>query len=193
MEDKKIYGIKKDIVLMYFALIVLGLVFLIFPKASTESICYIIAASLVIWGGARLRGYFRASRFSIFGSYGLVQGSLLVLGGAMIFIKPEILAGVIMTIIGCILIADGILKVQYSVDLLRIKGEAWWILAVIAALLTVSGVVVILDPFGSAVALMRFTGAFLVVSGIIDLAAIVYISKKISAIKKAMETGTEIQ
>ncbi len=188
-KTKKIYGIKKDIVLLYVALIVLGLVFMIFPQASAETICYIIAVSLIAWGAFRLRGYFHMSRFAVFGSYGLVDGSLLILAGVFILIRPAFLAGFIMGIVGFALVADGILKIQYAVDLLRIRGEIWWVLAVLALLMIGAGIVVILDPFHSAKVLMIFTGAFLVASGVVDLAAIIYISRKLKLLKQAMESG----
>lgn len=190
MEDrKKIYGIKRDIMFLYAALIVLGMIFIIFPEASTVSISLVVAAALCIWGAARLIGYFRTSRFSIFGSYGLVQGSILMLCGIGIFIKPEILSGVIMTVVGIVLIADGILKIQYAIDLLRIRGELWWVIALAALLMIGAGVVVVLDPFKGAAALMVFTGIFLVVNGACDLASVVYISKKLEKLRRAMEDG----
>ena len=125
MGKKKIYGIKREIIFMAIALIIMGAVFVIFPAASAVTICYIIAAALCVWGITRLAGYFRTSRFNIFGSYGLVQGAVLLAGGIFIFIKPEFLAGFIVTIIGIIMLADGVLKIQYAVDLLRIKGQGF--------------------------------------------------------------------
>ncbi len=187
MEKKKIYGIKREIIFMAIALIVMGIVFVIFPAASTVTICYIIAAALCIWGVTRLVKYFRTSRVNIFGSYGLVQGAILIAGGIFIFIKPEFLAGFIVTIIGIIMLADGVLKVQYAVDLLRIKGQGWWVILFTAIIMVVAGIVVIFNPFASAVALMTFAGIFLIADGIADIVSLLYISRKISRLKKAME------
>ena len=153
--------------------------------ASAVTICYIIAAALCVWGITRLAGYFRTSRFNIFGSYGLVQGAVLIAGG--IFIKPEFLAGFIITIIGIIMLADGVLKIQYAVDLLRIKGQGWRIILLTTIIMAAAGIIVLFNPFASAVALMTFAGIFLIADGIADIISLLYISRKISRLKKAME------
>ena len=187
MGKKKIYGIKREIIFMAIALIIMGAVFVIFPAASAVTICYIIVAALCVWGITRLAGYFRTSRFNIFGSYGLVQGAVLIAGGIFIFIKPEFLAGFIVTIIGIIMLADGVLKIQYAVDLLRIKGQGWWIILLTAIIMAAAGIVVLFNPFASAVALMTFAGIFLIADGIADIVSLLYISRKINRLKKAME------
>ena len=50
MGKKKIYGIKREIIFMAIALIIMGIVFVIFPAASAVTICYIIVAALCVWG-----------------------------------------------------------------------------------------------------------------------------------------------
>lgn len=187
MERKKIYGIKREVIFMAVALIVMGIIFVMFPGASAVTICYIIAAALTVWGIARLIGYFRTSRFNIFGSYGLVQGALLTAVGIFIFIKPGFLAEVILIVIGIIMISDGVLKIQYAVDLLRIKGEGWWVILLTAVIMAVAGVVVLFNPFAGVVALMRFAGIFLIADGVADIISLFYISRKIKKLKKAME------
>ena len=119
--------------------------------------------------------------------YGLVQGAVLIAGGIFIFIKPEFLAGFIVTIIGIIMLADGVLKRQYAVDLLRIKGQGWWIILLTAIIIAAAGIVVLFNPFASAVALMTFAGIFLIADGIADIVSLLYISRKINRLKKAME------
>ena len=116
-----------------------------------------------------------------------MQGAVLIAGGIFIFIKPEFLAGFIVTIIGIIMLADGVLKIQYAVDLLRIKGQGWWIILLTAIIMAVAGIVVLFNPFASAVALMTFAGIFLIADGIADIVSLLYISRKINRLKKAME------
>lgn len=50
-----------------------------------------------------------------------------------------------------------------------------------------AGIVVLFNPFASAVALMTFAGIFLIADGIADIISLLYISRKISRLKKAME------
>ena len=58
------------------------------------------------------------------------------------------------------MLADGVLKIQYAVDLLRIKGQGWWIILLTAIIMAAAGIVVLFNPFASAVALMTFAGIF---------------------------------
>ena len=193
MEQKKIYGIRRDILLVAAALVVTGIIFLAFPGTSAVTICYIFAGAICLWGAFRILSYFRMSRLSIFGSYGLVQGAALLMVGTFIFIKPQFLASVLVSVIGIVMIADGFLKLQHSVDLLRIKSPKWIILLGLAVVMIIAGVVVLFNPFKTAEVLMRFAGIVLIIEGVTDLASVILISRRIKAIKKAMEEDVEVE
>ena len=106
----KIYEIKKDNIFIASALILAGVLFCAFPGAGAVMICNVFAGVLCVWGVIRIISYLRVSKTHIFGSYGLVQGVLLILFAVLVFMNPGLFETFLMFITGMILVADGFLK-----------------------------------------------------------------------------------
>ncbi len=173
---------KREVLLLAAAMIVSGLLFIIFPESSVSIICYIIGVALVLWGVMRLVGYFNETA-EIFGSFGLMQGLALMIGGIVIIARPQIISGMITTVFGIALIVDALLKLQYAFDLFKIKAKHWYIVLALAAVMAILGLLVIFNPFKAASVLAVFAGISLVCDGISDIASVLYISSVIKDVK----------
>jgi uncharacterized membrane protein HdeD (DUF308 family) len=157
---------------------------LLFPTSSGLAICYAVGAILCVWGVVRVVTYFAADRLMMIGSFGLVQGAALLLAGAFILARPELLAGVLTTVFGILLIIDGVLKLQHAISLLRIRAPRWWVILLGAAVTAALGIVVVCEPFATARTLMQFVGAALVVGGALDLLTLVYVSHSVKTVQR---------
>ena len=185
--NKAISKFKREVMFLALALILLGILFLAFPKSSTAIICYATGIVTCIWGFIRLVAHFRIDSMEVFGSYGLVQGAALLVVGIAIIANPDVLAKFITVVFGIIMLIDGTLKIQYSIDLGRIKVNGWiWVL-VTAVLMIVLGVIAIVNPFETAVTLMIFLGCILIADGISDLIIIWYIVHSVKNIRREVE------
>lgn len=173
------------------ALILLGVLFVIFPESSGTIICYVTGAVLCIWGIVQLISYFAADNAVAFGSFGLVQGAALAIIGIGILIRPEFLKSVLTLAFGLIVVTDAVLKLQYAIDLMRIKASGWLAVLIMAIAMLVLGVIVVLNPFATAAVLTIFVGIVLIVDGISDLATTVYISRCVKAVKKAIHNAMD--
>lgn len=182
--NKAITKFKREVMFLALALIVMGVLFIAFPDKSTTIICYATGIAACIWGFIRLVAHFKMETLDVFGSYGLVQGAALIIVGVAIIANPEYLAKFITVAFGIIMLIDGILKIQYAIDLGRIKANGWvWVL-VVAVLMIVLGVIAIVNPFSTAVTLMRFLGIILIADGISNIIIILYIVKSVKSIRK---------
>lgn len=181
-----INGFKKDTIYLSIALILLGLVLVIFPEKSTLIICYSVGILLLVGGVFKIVGYFRAKGTEIFGSLGLVGGSLLCVGGLIVILKPEILTSFLTTILAVILIADGVIKVQYAIDLYRVDGDRWWIVLTAGIVMTILGIIALFNPFGTVAAIMIIIGILLIINGILDLVMLVYVAKTLKVFNDAL-------
>lgn len=185
--NKAISKFKREVMFLALALILLGILFIAFPKSSTVIICYATGIVACIWGFIRLVAHFRIDSMEVFGSYGLVQGAALLVVGIAIIANPNVLAKFITVVFGIIMLIDGTLKIQYSIDLGRIKVNGWiWVL-VTAVLMIVLGVIAIVNPFETAVTLMIFLGCILIADGISDLIIIWYIVHSVKNIRREVE------
>ena len=179
--------IRKDIFYIAGAMIVAGLLFVIFPDTTQKTICYVIAAMVVILGIIRLIAYFQRDRMAVFTSYDLVIGAVLLIIGIYIFVKPDVLAAVIFVVIGISMIADGFLKIQYAVDLLRIKGQGWWCLLILALLTIAAGIAVVIDPFTTGRILFMFAGICLIIEGVSDIIVVLLMTNKVKNIRNKID------
>ena len=87
---------------------------------------------------------------------------------------------------GIIMLIDGVLKIQYAIDLGRIKAGGWIWVMVTAVLMIVLGVIAIVNPFETNAVLMVFLGCILIADGISDLVVIGYIVRTVKTIKRAV-------
>lgn len=185
--EKKIHGMKRDNMFIAAALIVAGVLFIAFPEAGAVMICNVFACIMCIWGVIRIVSYLKVSKSQIFGSYGLVQGVLLILLAVLVFMKPELFEAFLLFIVGTILVADGFLKVQYAVGLMRLKSRRWPVLLAAAVIMIIAGAVVILNPFSTAALIMMFAGATMIAEGVTDIICVIFISRKMKVFREEME------
>ncbi len=105
--------------------------------------------------------------------------------GIFFVMKPEVIAMFFGTVLAIIII-DGILKLQYGIEFYHMEAKKWWIEAIAAALMVVMGIIALLNPFGSSVALMIFIGVVLMIEGASDLISIIRISGIIKRLKDSL-------
>lgn len=183
---KEIKGIKIELIIISIVLFTLGLFLVIFPEISQLVICKAVGIALCVWGVLRLITYFRMAKEEVFGSFGLVQGISLLAFGIFFVMKPEVIAMFFGTVLAIVIIIDGILKLQYGIEFYRMEAKKWWIEAIAAALMVVMGIIALLNPFGSSVALMIFIGVVLMIEGASDLISIIRISGIIKRLKDSL-------
>lgn len=184
--NKAISKFQKEVIFLALALIAMGILFIAFPESSTRIICYATGILACLWGLVRLVAHFKIDSIEVFGSYGMVQGAALLIVGVAIIAKPDVLAQFITAVFGIVMLVDGILKIQYAIDLGRIKVNGWiWVL-ITAILMIVLGIISIVNPFDTASALMIFLGCILIADGIADLVIIWYIVHSVKTLRREM-------
>lgn len=179
--SKKAKSIKREIIFADLALMVLGLIMVIFPEQSNDIIIIAIGIALCIWGILRLVSYFSHDSLEIFGSFSLVQGASLIGFGIFFIVCPSALQIFLATSLGIIIIIGGVMKLQYAVDMIRLKVSYWWISLVTAIITIALGVISLINPFTVSKWLMLFIGIAFLANGILDLVSVILLSNRIKA------------
>jgi len=180
---QKIKTIVNEIILVSVALIVIGVYLIIEPVGAQIVICRIIGALLLIWGILRLYSYFKADKTEVFASFGLVQGLTLAFFGLFFIINPIEISGFFAIIMSIIVLINGILMLQYAIELKRLNSSAWWIEILSGLLMTIMGIIALVNPFATASTLMIFLGVVIIYGGIVNLVSVL----RITAIAKQVE------
>lgn len=152
------------------ALVIIGLLFIIFPDSSVNIICYVAGAFLAVWGVLCFITFF-SSGIRRSDSLDLVLGLTLISIALLLFIRPWVVAGFLTVILGLALVVDGAVRLQQFVAMNRLKIKSRWFMLAVAIVYLVLGTLIVYDPFGNNV-LMLFMGISLIVTGVTDMIAL---------------------
>ena len=175
--------LKWNLILLAVIFIALGIVLILWPGATMKTICYLLAAMLLAIGVASLINYLRKDISGIIYRYDLVVGLCAILGGILVIVKVDKLTDLIPAVLGFLVTMSGIMKMQNSVDMLRLGHGTWHVAFAMAIVNIVAGIVLLMNPFEAAQILIMCLGIALVYSGITDLYVTISISRRLSKIK----------
>ena len=182
--------IKWNLVTLAILFIILGVIIIMWPNEVMRTSCYMLAGMLIIIGVISLLSYLRKDISGMIYRYDLVVGLSAVLGGILVIIKVDQLVSLIPVVLGFLVTISGILKMQNSVDMLRLGHGTWYVAFCMAILNIVFGIVLLIDPFGKEL-LVYLLGAALIFSGVTDLYVTIVISRRLADMVK--ETELEIR
>lgn len=182
---------KRDFALLAAACIVLGLLLLLYPETSGTIIAVIIALVLAAVGAMHIISYIFRHYPDDIGHMDLVSGLICAGAGIFLFLHPGVLIGLLPTVLGLLLIADGIIKLQSAIDLARLHTPRWWIVLILAAASIILGATALLNPFETMAVLLMFIGGSLVADGVFDLWTLFSLHRRIKKFRKEMEEMEE--
>ena len=175
--------LKWNLILLAVIFIALGIVLILWPGATMKTICYLLAAMLLAIGVVSLINYLRKDISGIIYRYDLVVGLCAILGGILVIVKVDKLTDLIPAVLGFLVTMSGIMKMQNSVDMLRLGHGTWHVAFAMAIVNIVAGIVLLMNPFEAAQILIMCLGIALVYSGITDLYVTISISRRLSRLK----------
>ncbi|MBO5197718.1 MAG: DUF308 domain-containing protein [Lachnospiraceae bacterium] len=154
--------------------VVIGILLLINPIGFTSGIIIAFGIGLLIFGLICVVKYFRMGAREAAISQLLLKGLVCILAGGFCTFKSYWFAATfpLLTIVyGIATLLAGLGKVQWTVDMIRIKKGRWYLGAVSAALSILCAAVILARPFSSTAVLWMFTGISLIVEAVIDIIA----------------------
>lgn len=154
--------------------VIVGILLLIDPVSFTQSILTVLGVIFVVMGVVSVVQYFRASPVRAAAGKGLVRGCIeIALGVFCIANSGWFLAAfpVLTVIYGLGTLISGFVKLQWTVDMIRLRVKKWGLSAIGAALTIVCALIILGNPFQTTAILWMFAGAALIVEAIVDLIA----------------------
>lgn len=154
------------------ALCILGVLLIVYPTISAKVLCYILGGVLTVYGIIKMVGYFSKDLYRLAFQYDLASGALITALGVIMLVIPDGVISVTHTVIGILVLADGLFKIQIAIDAKRFGVSRWWLIAAAAILTGVVGLLLILHPFAGAAAAMILMGVGLLAEGILNLSVV---------------------
>ena len=188
---KKLNQIINEAIGISIIFLLLGIIFLIFPNISIKIVAYLIAI-ILIGSGIYLTYLEIYTKNFLLPIDTLFNGILSILFGIIILIYPDIFKIIIPIILGTYFILDSIFKLKLVVLLRRIDNKSWIVTLLLTILSIICGIILILNPIDSSIALALFAGITLIIyslSGIIDM---ILFKKNIHDLTKVFKENIKI-
>lgn len=155
----------------------IGIVLLISPVRFTTAIISILGVLVLAAGIVNVLRYFKDTPDEAARGKNLAQGLLEVISGLFCIFKSNwfIVTFPLLTVLyGVITLIGGISKVQWTVDLIRMKVGKWFWAAISAALTLVCSAIILCNPFTSTAVLWIFIAVTLIVEAVADVLVVIF-------------------
>ena len=152
--------------------VIIGILLLVNPIGFTSGIIIAFGIVLMIMGIHKTVKYFRTEPEEAAVGQILVKGLLMLLAGAFCAFNSHwfIATFPVLTLVyGVVILITGITKIQWTIDIIRMKRSKWFWEAISAAISIVCGVVIITSPFSTTAVLWMFIGISLIVEAVFDM------------------------
>ena len=147
----------------------LGIVLITSPGTSVVWLGRLLGVGMIVFGAIKLVGYFSRDLFRLAFQYDLAFGILLIALGIVTLARPNGAMSFLCIVFGIPVLADGLFKIQISLDAKRFGIGQWWLLLLLAALTCVIGLLLVIRPSDAARALMVLMGISLLLDGILNI------------------------
>ena len=161
--------VKNAYSIMTVCLILVGAILLFWPQMGLDMICKIYGIFLVIYGIAKLSGYFARDLFQLAFQFDLAYGILLIVLGLIVLVRPVQLVSFFCLVLGICILADGLFKIQAASDSKRFGLRPWWLSLTLAIVACLAGLLLVFRPMDGARALLVLLGIAMLAEGILNL------------------------
>lgn len=161
-------------VLMAICEVAAGVLLLINPVSFTKVILIVLGGIFVIMGVVSAVQYFRATPLRAAAGKGLVRGCVEIAFGVFCIVRSNWFLAtfpVLTVIYGVVTLVSGFTKLQWTVDMIRMKMRKWGLAALSAVVTILCAMVILGNPFASSTVLWMFIGIALIVEAVADLIA----------------------
>lgn len=155
----------------------IGIVLFINPVRFTTAIIVVLGVLVSIAGIISVLRYFKDTPAEAAHGKDLTQGLLEVIAGLFCVFKSNwfIVTFPLLTVLyGVITLIGGISKVQWTVDLIRMKAGKWFWAAISAAITLVCSAIILSNPFTSTAVLWTFIAVTLIVEAVVDVLVVIF-------------------
>ena len=150
-----------------------GLLCVIRPDSSVLTIGRLLGAAMLLFGCIKLVGYFSRDLFRLAFQYDLEFGILLIILGLIVLVKSESIMNFVFIALVVAILADGLFKIQISLDSRRFGIDTWWMVLLFAVLTVFAGLLLVFRPVESARVLTVLLGISLLAEGVLNLCVVI--------------------
>ena len=149
--------------------ILIGIALILWPEGSMIVLCRVMGGVILLSGVAKLFGYFVNDLYRLAFQYDLALGILTIVLGLVLLLLPEKASRIFIIAIGVYVIVNSIFSCQTAFEAKRFGLRKWWLIMAGGLLSGGVGVLLLLKPSESTLALAWYIGIACVADGLQNL------------------------
>ncbi len=150
-------------------LLLLGLLLFFKSSETLVGISYLVGGVLIALGVIAIVNFLRNKTRDIFIQLNIVYGIVSIVAGIFLVTVPEFIGSIIPIVVGIAVIISSSFKVQQAL-VLKNLGSSYFLPSLIMAIIClICGVVILFNPFTSAVVVTRIIGLFMIIYAVLDI------------------------
>lgn len=169
------------------ATLLIGLLLVIYPDFTGKAICYMIGAALIAKGVTSIISRYSNRALPKPVAFELMGGIITAFMGVFVIRRSTMLISVIPFVVGVFLMVSSVTGLQKAFELKRMNYAKWNHGLVFTLIKLVLALIIVMNPFGTAMTLTRFIGACLAYDGMTGLVTVFEGVKAKSDYEKAQE------
>lgn len=162
----------KETLIIAFGFSLLGCFMFTQPEKTLAFFSYIIGALILVLAILAFYRHYRLQR-SI--TFELLYGVICTVGALLIFLNQSIIETLIPIVLGAVMVANSLFKIQYIFDLKKDRIEKWFISLILTLCKIALGIIMIVNPLDSLVKLTQFIGMLVFVYACLDVVDLCFI------------------
>jgi uncharacterized membrane protein HdeD (DUF308 family) len=166
---KAIKNIRLDYVIRAAIMIAIGVVLVVWTRASIDIVARALAVLLVTIGTVFIVSYLTHKEKGFQKTGLFVAGIIVAAVGAWIFLNPGPFTDFIPKLFGVFILVSGLSNLGQTISLIRYKSMTWGVSLIIAIVTICLGGFLLLNPTGAKEIAVTLIGIFLIVDGGTDL------------------------
>ena len=172
-----------------------GVLLLVNPIGFTSAIIRAIGIGMAVGGAIWSIKYFRTPVREAAASGMLFFGIVSMLLGLFLITRTEWLITtltILVAIYAVMILVLGLLKLQWTVDLIRMKRDKWGVSGISALIAVIFGILILVNPFKSTEIIWKLAGAALLAQSVFDIISL-FICPRIVEVEYHTEKEADVK
>ncbi len=169
---------EKKSIFIYILMILLSILLMFQPLKLIKLIIYLFGGITIIDGILHIVSYFQTKDELRLMNFELVEGLLEIISGTVTIMASEYLIAIFPIIIGIWMIIKSIIKFQLGFNFKTVENSKWLNVVIMSILTFILGLIVLFNPFASAIVATATLGIILLIYSILNLCEAIYINLK---------------
>ena len=149
-------------------MLALGLMLLIHPENIYNLVLNVCGAVLLGFGVIRILAYWQEDAYAAMQNRQFTVGMLLALAGLALIIFKPVFISILPLMLGAVMLIGGVFRLQGALDLKRLNAGHYRPVLISCLVSVALGLVIMANPFKSAMILLRVIGAALLIEAVMD-------------------------